>query len=62
VLARLRSDSALSMILVEQNSRIALAFSPRTVILDKGHIVYDGPSEPLRDDPERLAKLFGIVE
>ena len=50
------------MILVEQNSRIALAFSPRTVILDKGHIVYDGPSEPLRDDPERLAKLFGIVE
>jgi branched-chain amino acid transport system ATP-binding protein len=62
VLARLRAESALSMILVEQNSRVALTFSARTVILDKGRIVYDGASEPLRDDPERLAKLVGIVE
>jgi branched-chain amino acid transport system ATP-binding protein len=62
VLGRLRAESALSIILVEQNSRVALAFSPRTVILDKGRIVYDGESEPLRDDPERLAKLIGIVE
>jgi branched-chain amino acid transport system ATP-binding protein len=62
VLARLRAESALSIILVEQNSRVALTFSQRTVILDKGRIVYDGPSEPLRNDPERLAKLIGIVE
>jgi branched-chain amino acid transport system ATP-binding protein len=62
VLARLRGDSALSMILVEQNSRVALNFSPRTVILDKGCIVYDGASEPLRADPDRLAKLIGLVE
>jgi branched-chain amino acid transport system ATP-binding protein len=62
VLARLRAESALSIILVEQNSRVALNFSPRTVILDKGRIVYDGESEPLRADPERLAKLIGIVE
>jgi branched-chain amino acid transport system ATP-binding protein len=62
VLARLRAESALSIILVEQNSRVALNFSPRTVILDKGHIVYDGESDPLRNDPERLAKLIGIVE
>jgi branched-chain amino acid transport system ATP-binding protein len=62
VLAQLRADSALSIILVEQNSRVALTFSARTVILDKGRIVYDGDSEPLRADPERLAKLIGIVE
>jgi branched-chain amino acid transport system ATP-binding protein len=62
VLARLRAESALSIILVEQNSRVALTFSPRTIILDKGRIVYDGDSEPLRADPERLAKLIGIVE
>jgi branched-chain amino acid transport system ATP-binding protein len=61
-LAQLRKETALSIILVEQNSRVALAFSPRTVILDKGRIVYDGESWPLRDDPERLAKLIGIVE
>jgi branched-chain amino acid transport system ATP-binding protein len=62
VLARLRGDSALSIILVEQNSRVALNFSPRTVILDKGRVVYDGASEPLRADPDRLAKLIGLVE
>jgi branched-chain amino acid transport system ATP-binding protein len=62
VLTRLRADSALSIILVEQNSRVALNFSPRTVILDKGRIVYDGESAPLSTDAERLAKLIGIVE
>jgi branched-chain amino acid transport system ATP-binding protein len=62
VLARLRADSALSIILVEQNSRVALSFSLRTVILDKGRIVYDGDSAPLSADPEQLAKLIGIVE
>ena len=61
-LARLRRENALSIILVEQNSQVALTFSPRTVILDKGRIVYDGESEPLRAEPERLAKLIGIVE
>ena len=37
-------------------------FSPRVAVLDKGRIVYDGESKPLRADPERLAKLIGIVE
>jgi branched-chain amino acid transport system ATP-binding protein len=62
VLGRLRAESALSMILIEQNSRVALAFSPRVVILDKGRIVYDGESEPLRADAERLARFVGIME
>ncbi len=62
VLAKLQTQSGLSIILVEQNSRVALTFSPRTVILDKGRIVYDGESEPLRTDPDRLAKLIGISE
>lgn len=62
VLTQLSMESGLSIILVEQNSRVALSFSPRTVILDKGHVVYDGQSEPLQNDADRLAKLIGIVE
>src|SRR5262249_35848965 len=62
VLGRLRTDGALAMVLIEQNSRVALSFSPRTLILDKGRIVYDGESAPLRTDSERLAELIGIVE
>jgi branched-chain amino acid transport system ATP-binding protein len=62
VLVKLRSESGLSIILVEQNSRVAFEFSDRSVVLDKGRIVYDGASAALRDDPERLAKLIGVSE
>ena len=60
VLLRLRAEGALSIVLVEQNSRVALAFSARTVVLDKGRIVFDGASTALSADPERLAKLIGV--
>ena len=60
VLLRLRGEGALSIVLVEQNSRVALAFSARTVVMDKGRIVYDGESAALSADPERLAGLIGV--
>ena len=58
VLSRLRAAGGLSIVLVEQNSRVALEFSTRTVVMDKGRIVYDGASERLRADPEYLASLI----
>lgn len=61
VLMKLR-DSGLSIVLVEQNSRVALGFSERTVIMDKGRIVYDGASTALRNDPDKLVRLVGIAE
>ncbi len=57
VLARLRAAGGLSIVLVEQNSRVALEFSERTVVMDKGRVAYDGASERLRKDPEFLASL-----
>ncbi|MBI4273434.1 MAG: ABC transporter ATP-binding protein [Rhizobiales bacterium] len=62
VLLSLRDAGDLSIILVEQNSRVALEFSSRTIVMDKGRIVYDGESVTLRDDQERLARLIGITE
>ena len=61
VLLRLRGEGALSIVLVEQNSRVALAFSSRTVVMDKGRIVYDGESSALSADPDRLAALIGVA-
>jgi branched-chain amino acid transport system ATP-binding protein len=58
VLAKLRAAGGLSIVLVEQNSRVALDFSARTVVMDKGRIVYDGASQRLRGDPEFLARLI----
>jgi len=58
VLLKLRSEGNLSIVLVEQNSRVALEFSARTVVMDRGRLVYDGPSERLRKDPDFLASLI----
>ena len=60
-LHRLRQDDGLAIVLVEQHARLALAFSPRAVVLDRGRPVYDGASQPLLDDPHRLAELIGVA-
>jgi branched-chain amino acid transport system ATP-binding protein len=57
VLARLRAAGGLSIVLVEQNSRVALEFAQRAVVMDRGRVVYDGASRELREDAERLASL-----
>src|SRR4029079_19163015 len=48
VLSRLRAAGGLSILLIEQNSRVALEFSGRIVVMDKGRIAYDGASDRLR--------------
>jgi branched-chain amino acid transport system ATP-binding protein len=58
---RLSAEGGLALILVEQNSRLALDIAPRTVVMDRGRIVFDGESANLRDDPERLEQLIGVV-
>jgi branched-chain amino acid transport system ATP-binding protein len=58
VLAKLRAEGGMSILLVEQNSRIALEFSARTVVMDKGRIAFDGPSARLREDRDFLASLI----
>lgn len=57
---RLRQDDGLAIVLVEQHARLALEFAPRTIILDRGRIVYDGASKPLLDDAQKLAGLIGV--
>lgn len=60
LLGQIRVTGDMAIVLVEQNSRVALEFSARTVVMDKGRIVYDGPSSRLRDDPEYLASLIAV--
>jgi branched-chain amino acid transport system ATP-binding protein len=59
---RLAQADGLSLILVEQNARLALDISPRAVVMDRGHVVYDGASESLRRDPEKLEQLIGVAK
>ena len=59
---RLAAAGGLALILVEQNSRLALDIAPRAVVMDRGRIVYDGASETLRENPATLEQFIGVVK
>ncbi len=59
---KLSAAGEMALILVEQNSRLALEIAPRAVVMDRGHIVFDGPSADLRNDPAKLEQLIGVVK
>jgi branched-chain amino acid transport system ATP-binding protein len=59
---RLAAGGELAMIVVEQNSRLALDIAPRALVMDRGRIVYDGGSAILRNDPEKLERYIGVVK
>jgi len=58
---RLRREDDLALLLVEQHAKLALEFAADAMVLDRGIVVYDGPSVDLRNDPERLARLMGVA-
>jgi branched-chain amino acid transport system ATP-binding protein len=58
---RLKREDDMSILLVEQHARIALAFAEHAIVLDRGRIVYAGDSKPLLDEPDRLATLMGVA-
>ncbi|OGA57642.1 MAG: ABC transporter ATP-binding protein [Betaproteobacteria bacterium RIFCSPLOWO2_12_FULL_65_14] len=59
---RLTQSEGLSLLLVEQNTRLALDIAPRTVVMDRGRIVFDGASEALKRNPARLEELIGVAK
>ncbi len=58
---QLAQAEGLTLLLVEQNSRLALDVSPRTVVMNRGRIVYDGASAALKGDTARLDQLIGLA-
>jgi branched-chain amino acid transport system ATP-binding protein len=61
-LHRLREDEGLAMVLVEQHARLALEFAPTAAVLNRGRVVYCGPSEALLNDAHRLTELVGVAD
>lgn len=57
---RLRSTSRVCVLLVEQHADIALDCSDNVIVLERGRIVYRGPSRKLRTNIELLEKLLGV--
>jgi len=59
-IAELARTTNLTVVLVEQNTRFALALAPRTLVMNRGRIVHDGPSAELAADGDALARLIGL--
>jgi branched-chain amino acid transport system ATP-binding protein len=53
-------DKGETILLVEQNSTLALGISERAYILENGRIVYAGPAAALNSDPEAKQRYLGI--
>ncbi|MFF2486185.1 ABC transporter ATP-binding protein [Microbacterium sp. NPDC058062] len=58
IISRIR-DEGTSVLLVEQNVRLALALSDHAYVLENGAVALDGPSATLRDDPRVQAAYLG---
>ncbi|MBT6274339.1 MAG: ATP-binding cassette domain-containing protein, partial [Chromatiales bacterium] len=59
-ISRLRDETSMSILLVEQHVDVALDFAVRIVVMDRGRIAYDGASSELMADTERMHALVGI--
>ena len=54
------SASSLAVLLVEQRVDIALELSHRCIVMDRGRTVFEGASDQLAGDEERIASLMGL--
>jgi branched-chain amino acid transport system ATP-binding protein len=50
----------ISVLLVEQNVRAAVAIADRAFVLDDGHVVYSGSAAEFAKDEERVRTLAGV--
>jgi branched-chain amino acid transport system ATP-binding protein len=53
------NEEGLTMVLVEQDARIALSLAHRGMVMERGKIVLEGEARALLDDPEVRAIYFG---
>ena len=56
----LADDGSLSILLVEQRIDVALDLAARYLIMDRGRVVYSGPTADLRMRPEQLPQMMGL--
>ena len=60
VIARLRAEHDIAILLVEQNARLALSVSDYGYVLERGRVVFDGTSEALSSSSEIQEFYLGM--
>jgi len=59
IIARLKADG-LSILLVEQNTKLALGIADEVVLFNTGRVVYQGDTETLRCDERMITQHLGV--
>ncbi len=59
-LSRIRDTGEHTIILVEQKAELALEFARDAIVLDRGKVVFQGPSGTLLRDEGAMSELLGV--
>lgn len=62
IITRLHQEERISILLVEQNAKLALAVAQHAYVLEGGRVVMDGPSEQLRENPDIRDFYLGLTD
>ncbi len=62
ILRRLRDEQRITILLVEQNARQALAIADNGYVMENGKIVMEGTAEELRGNPDVKEFYLGLTE
>jgi branched-chain amino acid transport system ATP-binding protein len=57
---RMVAEEGMSLLLVEQNTALALDLTDEAIFLERGRIAHRAPTAALRDDPATLDRLVGL--
>jgi branched-chain amino acid transport system ATP-binding protein len=62
IIQRINKEEGVSILLVEQNARLALAIANHGYVMENGRIVLDEPVEKLRENADVKEFYLGLTE
>ncbi|RME49666.1 MAG: ABC transporter ATP-binding protein [Chloroflexi bacterium] len=62
IITQLNREAGISILLVEQNAKLALTVAPYAYILENGRVVMDGPATVLKDNPDIKEFYLGLTD
>jgi branched-chain amino acid transport system ATP-binding protein len=61
VIRELVQDGGMTIVVVEQHAKLALALTRTAIVLDRGRVVHRSDSESLLHDPDKLHRLVSVA-
>ena len=62
IITKLNSEEKISILLVEQNAKLALSVAPYAYVMETGRIVMDDSAEKLRENPDIKDFYLGMTD